>query len=192
MNALILVIMLACLPTSAAADIYKYIDSKGQLHITDKKLGEPYQLISVMNFSSATQHQTFDNPLNIEPFLKHIRSAAKKYDLDPALLHAIVETESSFDPNARSKAGAVGLMQLMPNTAAELGVKDRYDPEQNIQAGALYFRQLLDKFNQNIQLSLAAYNAGETAVKRAGSTVPNFPETQRYVKKVIAKYRELK
>lgn len=188
-----LAVALLLIATPASAEIYKYLDPKGQLHVTDKKLEEPYRLISVVRFGSQQSSSYVPNNVaeNTRLYLPHIKSAARKYRIDPALLHAIVDTESSFNPQARSKAGALGLMQLMPETAQRLGVKNSLDPEENIQAGAFYFRQLLDKFNQNIRLSLAAYNAGEGAVRRAGA-IPEFPETQRYVKKVLQKYNELK
>ncbi len=181
----------------AHADIYKYLDAAGKLYITDQKLGQPYRLIGTFDFQSKQQlwdnrfnSKTYRNNINL--FLPHIKKAAKEHNLDPALLHAIVDTESSFNPKAQSKRGAIGLMQLMPETARSLGVKDSWNPAENIHGGALYFRQLLNKFNQDIKLSLAAYNAGEGAVKRAGSVIPNYPETQNYVKKVIRKYSKLK
>jgi soluble lytic murein transglycosylase-like protein len=113
-----------------------------------------------------------------------ISEAAAKYNIDPALLKAVIHAESGFKPNAVSPAGAQGLMQLMPSTAAALGVTDPFDPEQNIYAGARYLRAQLDRFGGDVALALAAYNAGPGAVARYGG-VPPYKETQRYVQRVL-------
>ncbi len=107
--------------------------------------------------------------------------------LDPALVRAVVATESGFDPHATSAAGAAGLMQLMPATAAALGVTDRYDPAQNVRAGATYLHALLERFG-DLPRALAAYNAGPAAVERSGGAAP-FAETREYVARVLAAYR---
>jgi soluble lytic murein transglycosylase-like protein len=121
---------------------------------------------------------------------RELSSNAKAYDLDPALVESVVANESGFNPNATSAAGAAGLMQLMPGTAASLGVRDRYDPAQNLRGGTRYLRSLLDRFG-DVELALAAYNAGPGAVERYGG-VPPYPQTQRYVRNVMARYRELR
>ena len=112
-----------------------------------------------------------------------IQKYADKYQLDPWMLRGVIEVESAFHPQATSHAGAGGLMQLMPGTASYLGCRDRYDPEQNIAAGARYLRQMLNRFDQNYDLAIAAYNAGPGNVERYGG-VPPFAETQNYVRKV--------
>ena len=112
---------------------------------------------------------------------------AEKYRLEPALLHAVISAESSFNPKAVSEDGAVGLMQLMPATARRFGVDNPYDPVTNIDGGARYLRHLLNRFD-DIQLALAAYNSGENAVLRYGNTIPPYPETHHYVVKVLAYY----
>jgi soluble lytic murein transglycosylase-like protein len=117
-------------------------------------------------------------------FVPLIERAASKYGLDPAVIKAIISVESGFNPNAVSKAGARGLMQLMPSTARLLGV-DPDDPEQNVDGGARYFRQQLDRFG-SIELALAAYNAGPANVLHYGG-IPPFPETQRYVADVLSR-----
>lgn len=117
-----------------------------------------------------------------------VRSAAQRYKVDPNLIRAIIIQESGGDPQAISHKGAKGLMQLMPQTAREMGVKDVFDPEENIFAGTKYFRKLLDKFKGDLILSLAAYNAGPGAVERYGG-IPPFKETRDFVKRVLEIYR---
>lgn len=112
----------------------------------------------------------------------------RAWGVDPALLKAVAENESGFDPHATSPTGAQGLMQLEPGTAAELGVRDAYDPAQNVWGGARYLRGLLDRFGGNLRLAIAAYNAGPAAVEKYGD-VPPYAETQAYVKNVLASYQ---
>jgi soluble lytic murein transglycosylase-like protein len=119
-----------------------------------------------------------------------INAAAERYGLDPALLQSVIQQESGFDPNATSSAGAQGLMQLMPQTAASLGVTNPYDPSQSIDAGARYLRGQLDEFGGNVPLALAAYNAGGGAVTRYGG-IPPYAETQNYVQQVLSRYQQL-
>lgn len=118
-----------------------------------------------------------------------IKKYANYYELDPSLIHSIIATESGFNPNAVSSKGACGLMQLMPATAKRWGIQDSFDPEQNIQAGVRHFRLLMDMFNNDLNLSLAAYNAGENLVKRLGR-VPKYKETIHYVQSVKRRYEE--
>lgn len=124
------------------------------------------------------------------PYGELIALTAQRYGLDPALLAAMVKVESGFDPRAVSPAGAKGLLQLMDATAAALGVRDPFDPAQNLDGGARYFRSLLDRFGGDVRLALAAYNAGPVAVQQAGG-IPPYPETQRYVEAVLAAWRTL-
>jgi len=112
-----------------------------------------------------------------------IREAAGKFKLDPALVRAVIRTESAFDSTAVSEAGAQGLMQLMPELAAELGVEDPFDPRQNIMAGTRYLSQLLLAYNGDLTLALASYNAGPGAVDLYGG-VPPFPETEQYIRTI--------
>jgi len=120
-----------------------------------------------------------------------IHTAALKYQVDPALIHAIILAESSYDPRAISKKGAKGLMQLMPSTAASLGVKDVFDPEHNVNGGVKYLRHLLDHFEGDLQLVVAAYNAGMRKVKKYNG-IPPYKTTRSYVKKVFQYYRYFK
>ena len=114
-----------------------------------------------------------------------ISDAARRHGVDPALVAGVIESESGFNARATSSAGAKGLMQLMDGTARSLGVSDPYDPGQNINGGTKFLRQLLDRYNGDSRLALAAYNAGGGAVDRYGG-VPPYPETQRYVPRVLA------
>jgi soluble lytic murein transglycosylase-like protein len=140
--------------------------------------GQQTSSISVSAASGATPGGTTD-------FESEINAAATSNGIDPALLKGLVQQESGFDPSARSGAGAVGLTQLMPSTAAALGVTDPTDPAQSLQGGARYLRQQLDRFGGDERLALAAYNAGPGAVAKYGG-VPPYAETQGYVNKVLA------
>jgi len=123
------------------------------------------------------------------PYDEEIRAAAAKYGVEPALVRAVIQQESGFNPKATSPAGAQGLMQLMPATARGLGVTDAYDPVQSIDAGTRYLAGQLDRFGGDVRLALAAYNAGPGAVQRYGG-IPPYAETQRYVENVLAHYQE--
>lgn len=118
------------------------------------------------------------------PYHGIITQVAGRYEVDPSLIRAIIFAESGFNPRAKSKKGARGLMQLMPSTARSLGVQDVYDPEENIEGGVKYFRLLLDRFDGDVRLALAAYNAGSRHVRNYEG-IPPFKATRRYIKKVL-------
>ncbi len=119
-----------------------------------------------------------------------IQQAARRYKVDPKLVEAVIKIESNFKANAISKKGAVGLMQLMKSTAESLGIKNRFNPQQNIYGGTKYLKQMLNKFDGDLELALSAYNAGPAVVEKY-QTIPPFEETQTYVKKVLQTYRAL-
>jgi soluble lytic murein transglycosylase-like protein len=140
----------------------------------------------IARINDAIRHDFFSNAV---PFGDLIHEKAQKYDVDPALVAAVVETESRFHPQARSAVGARGLMQLMPRTGRWLGATNLYDPEQNVDAGVRYLKYLQDRFDGNLKKAIAAYNGGEGNVQRYGG-VPPFHETRSYVKKVMTRYQE--
>jgi len=119
-----------------------------------------------------------------------VNKIARTYGLESALLHAVISVESRYSPKAVSKAGAIGLMQLMPETAKRYGVVDPLDPLQNLRGGARYLRYLLKKYNNDRNLALAAYNAGEKSVAKYGNQIPPYPETTEYVPRVMGYYRK--
>ncbi|WP_236994075.1 lytic transglycosylase domain-containing protein [Methylomicrobium sp. RS1] len=126
------------------------------------------------------------NNKNKKEFEPLIAKAADKHHVDPKLLHAVIQAESAYNPSAVSSADAVGLMQLMPGTAARFGVVDRYDPVQNIEGGTRYLKHLLNLFNSDLRLAVAAYNAGENAVMRNHYDIPPYAETRHYVSEVLS------
>ena len=141
-------------------------------------------------FTEPLEEPAGEEVLAPSKFSGHILAAAKQTQVDAALIRAVISVESGYNPSARSKAGAVGLMQLMPATARRYGVKDRLDPAQNIHGGARYLRDLKVLFDDNLQLVLAAYNAGEQAVMKYGRRVPPYRETVAYVPRVLQLYRK--
>jgi soluble lytic murein transglycosylase-like protein len=148
----------------------------------------PQLLLDGASKGSAEERVPFDATVKSRsPLLDRlIDRVAGEVSVSPRLLHAVIAVESGYDARAVSPKGAQGLMQLMPATAQRFGVRDPFDPEQNVRAGATYLRSLLDMFAGDARLALAAYNAGESAVIRAGNRIPAFAETQAYVPRVLA------
>ncbi|NKB39372.1 MAG: transglycosylase SLT domain-containing protein [Gammaproteobacteria bacterium] len=186
-------ILLLTASSLANADIYKYVDKHGRVILTDKPRNDKYKLLvkTWKGWEEKKSNIAYDKSAdNKKRFASTIERYAHIYGLPKSLLHAVITAESAYDPNAISRAGAVGLMQLMPETAKRYGVKNRRNPSDNIDGGTRYLRDLLKLFNNNVVLAVAAYNAGEGAVKRNGNKVPPYKETRNYVKKVIAYYKE--
>lgn len=189
-------VLLAWCPASPAeADIYQYTDKNGTLHFTNVNGGgrnhkrvksepAPSREASPPPRSTSAPLSSSNVP---SAYVDIITSACDHYGVDPALVHAIVKVESDFNPYALSRKGAMGLMQLMPQTAVEMNVKNSFNPFENIYGGVKYLRYLIDRYEGNLQLALAAYNSGETAVKRWG-TIPPFKETQNYVRRIMKIY----
>lgn len=203
---------------TAHADVWGYVDAKGVAHFATEKLDERYELF----FRGGESFDTSESKLpravavpsaapkliayfEVSPSYKvvkhHLREAAMQHGIDYELLQALIATESGFDVDAVSPKGAIGLMQIMPATAQRYGVKGDpkvplekklVDPRTNIRTGSRYLRDLIQMFPGRLELALAAYNAGEGAVARAGNKVPNYRETQNYVKTVMQLYTMLK
>lgn len=189
----VLCVALFVLPFFADADIYKYVDQHGRVHLTDRPNHGGYKRLvkTWKGWQEATVNYGGLNR-NRKKYEPTIASAAKANRLPPALLHAVITAESAYDPEAISSAGAVGLMQLMPGTAERYGVRNRRDPIANVSGGTRYLRDLLDMFDNNLVLAIAAYNAGENAVIRNGRRIPPYQETQTYVRCVLKYYNEYK
>jgi len=190
-----LILLLASGVPGANADIYGYTDEAGTLVLSDSKTDNRYALLLQTEIA---QNPALATPFaggrinweNQKRFLPIVAQAAQTYHLDEALLHAVISTESGYEPRALSPKGAIGLMQVMPATGKRLGAGNLTDPAQNIDAGAHYLRDLLRQFDNDLQLVLAAYNAGENAVLRHGKRIPPYRETRQYVPRVLALYKK--
>lgn len=181
------------LPFLAGADIYKYVDKHGRVHLTDRPAHDGFKrLVKTWKGWQEAQVDYGSVAKNRKRYEPAIATAAKTHRLPPALLHAVITAESAYDPDARSTAGAVGLMQLMPGTAERYGVRNRRDPIANVSGGTRYLSDLLKMFDNNLVLALAAYNAGENAVIRNGRKIPPYKETQTYVRRVLKYYNDYK
>jgi soluble lytic murein transglycosylase-like protein len=178
-------------PSPAPAQVYKWVDEDGV--ITFSNIAPPenqdYQVLRFPCYAADPKCRSVaweKVPLNVRSFRNEIRLAADLNAVDESLIRAIIHAESAYQPDARSPKGAQGLMQLMPQTARRYGVSDPFDAWQNLQAGATHLRGLIEEFEGNLTLALAAYNAGAGAVRRHGG-VPDFPETQEYVQRVYTR-----
>lgn len=198
----------------ALADVYKYVAPDGSVYYTDEPPNNKYTRIirtkvivrvrdngsadgdnsevkSYRKSSRRIAKSSHSSWANRHKYSDLIAQAAADYGVDEKLLHAVIQAESAYNPDARSPVGAVGLMQLMPDTAVRYGVRaeDRTDPAESIKGGARYLRDLLRMFNSDVRLAVAGYNAGENAVKRYNNNIPPYPETQNYVAQVLAFYQ---
>ena len=180
-------ILLFCPALTSHADIFQYEDEEGVLHITNVPSNPNARYILVMK----EKRVRFNKRIDINKYDDIITRVARENGLEAALIKAVIRAESNFDNEARSHKGAEGLMQLMPQTAAALNVKNVYHPSDNIEGGARYLRYLLNLYRGDINLALAAYNAGETAVAKYGNTVPPYRETVNYIKRVMTFYEQL-
>ncbi len=182
---LVWMLFIGCIAWPAKADIYTYVDENGVRHYSNVPTSARYRYESPeMGFDTAV-HGSPDR------FDSYIRTAASSYGLEFSLVKAIVCVESNFNPTAVSRAGAIGLMQIMPANFKDFQLHDPYNPRANIIAGARYFKSLLNRFGNNLKLSLAAYNAGPATVERFNG-VPPYAETQNYINQVMAQYSRFK
>lgn len=158
----------------ADADIYRYVDANGRVHFTDTPTHGRWDMYKKESVPAGSLQRSYNDI---------IRRHATSYGLEEALVKAVIKVESDYQPRIVSKKGAQGLMQLIPSTAKLVRVANPFDPSENIRGGSEYLRKMLDMFNDNLELALAAYNAGPTTVKRYGG-IPPYDETQNYVKRV--------
>jgi soluble lytic murein transglycosylase-like protein len=190
--------LLAAAAGPVHADIYRYVDENGKVHFTNVPQDSRYRLFIATNKEPDAVTSSFHNRYRPYPrtdrkkYHAHIMAAARAFSLEPALIHAVISAESGYNPLARSAKGAKGLMQLMPGTAKRYGVDNPLDPEQNIHGGAAYLSYLLKLFGNDLNLALAAYNAGEGTVMEYGNRIPPYQETKQYVPKVLSYYKKYK
>ena len=182
-SGLLVAAVLMAVPSTAYAQIYAWRDAAGNLVLSDKPKDPAAKSYAI---TRAEEYRTTRPTVNRRAALYDavIEQESAANDVDPNLVRAVIQAESAFNPWARSHKGAMGLMQLMPATAREYGVLDPYNPIENIRAGVAYLKQLLVRFANNVELALAAYNAGPRAVERYGTTVPPYRETRNYVAKI--------
>lgn len=208
MKTLLCVLLLQFLPGYALAGsgeeiVYVFTADNGSVSLSNVTVDNRYQVMLVEQNKVAAEPNNIELPIPAVIMQKPrqlferkagynriVDDAARNYGLDSALLHAVISVESRYDPEVVSRTGAVGLMQLMPETAIRYGVTNSFDAVQNLQGGAQYLRDLLQKFDNNVSLALAAYNAGENAVVRHGYCIPPNRETRQYVPKVLGYYRK--
>jgi soluble lytic murein transglycosylase-like protein len=180
-----------CLLQPVWANIYTFIADDGAVNLSNMPTDGRYQVLVKGQDDAVPDIGGAQDVFARKPqYDRLVDEVARTYGLDSALLHAVISVESRYSPNAVSKKGAAGLMQLMPVTAKRYGVADALDPVQNLHGGAKCLRDLLKKFNNDVSLALAAYNAGENAVVRNGYRIPPYRETVAYVPKVLGFYRK--
>ncbi|MFT0172813.1 lytic transglycosylase domain-containing protein [Paraburkholderia mimosarum] len=192
-NAIIAAMFGAVLPGTACAQIFGTVDSYGAVILTNVR-GKPGLRVIVAGEPPAepgAKRRSRKSPGEIALYADVIDEASRNFRVQPELLRAVIDIESGYNPKAVSDKGALGLMQLMPETARRFSEGDMFNPRDNVLAGARYLRFLLDLFKDDVELTLAAYNAGENAVIRAGYRVPSLPETRLYVPRVLARYKQL-
>jgi soluble lytic murein transglycosylase-like protein len=193
---LLLILVVAAVPGLARADVYAFTDANGVSHFSNVPADSRYQLLITTPSEGAAgtpapKEHGIDWLARSAQYDGVIKGAASAATIQAALVRAVIVVESGFNPRAVSKKGAIGLMQLQPATAKRYGVKNIYDPGENVRAGAHYLSDLLARFDSNLELALAAYNAGEEAVERYGRHVPPYRETLAYVPSVMKVYHRL-
>jgi soluble lytic murein transglycosylase len=185
LSAVLFALLGGTLQYAAGETIYMFQDGNGVTHFSNAPTDPRYKKFRA-TFGSMDRFRP--TSISIQVMHQAIMQSSERHRLDPALVRAVIRAESAFNSNAVSRKGAVGLMQLMPETAASLNITNPYDPEQNIAGGARYLRYLLDRFHGNVPLALAAYNAGETRIR--DSRIPRISETREYVRRVLRFYND--
>jgi soluble lytic murein transglycosylase-like protein len=173
----------------SAKGVYVYKDHKGVVHFTDAPTEPRFRLVKIMADGGTVKRKMYQ--IDRSHLDKLITNAAQTYNLDPALIKAVIKAESAFDPRAVSFKGAKGLMQLMPATAREMNVTDAFNPTENIAGGSRYLRYLLDRYRGDVKLALAAYNMGPERIKESKS-IPPIRETRLYLQRVMEYYQDYK
>ncbi len=186
-----LVVVIAALTHPARADVYMRVADDGIQHYTNQA-DAGYTRITelVRELVPENRVKAPPNVAGVQLYAPHVEAAATEFKVEPALVHAVITAESGYNASAVSRAGAQGLMQLMPKTAARYDVSDSFDPEQNIRGGVRYLSDLLKLFGNDYSLAVAAYNAGENAVIKHGRKIPPYRETMAYVPKVLRLYEK--
>lgn len=191
----VFVLSLLCLigfAQSVRADVYAFTDAEGTTHYTNEPTNKKFTMVveALRQPRSAAPVAVSGIKGKAANYAQVIEEVALDVGVDQALVHAVITAESGYNPVAVSKAGAQGMMQLMPGTAKRYGVKNPLDASENIRGGARYLRDLIDMFDNDLELAVAAYNSGENAVMRHGMQVPPYKETRAYVPKVLSLYSE--
>ena len=208
-------LVLVAVPVAVRADIYSFVDEDGTVRFTDQPddpryklfLKEPRKKAAALRnlrtpgdarlrapWGREPTLRAYDNPLlAAKPYQQDVLEAAKEHRLDPALVHAVIAAESNYNPRAMSVKGAIGLMQVMPDTGRRYGVQEKElrQPRQNIRTGTRYLADLIRLFDGDLTLALAGYNAGENIILRSGRQIPPYAETQAYVPRVLRFYDQL-
>ncbi|MCC7459969.1 MAG: lytic transglycosylase domain-containing protein [Proteobacteria bacterium] len=190
-----IVLLVLVSPLAIAEPIYQYEDKDGTIHFTDTPPDEHAvreykpKALFVVTHKPATRHARFYNMASKGMIAPIIQNLAQYHEMDPFLVEAVVKAESDYDPMAISRVGAQGLMQIMPMTAMDLGLKNPFDPKENLDAGIRHLKKLMAKYESNLDLALAAYNAGEMAVSKYKG-VPPYPETIDYIQKIKKYYSQ--
>ena len=181
---LAVMVMVLLSSTPLRADIYMYVDRDGVVHFTNAPTASENDYRVYVKEKKVYSSQIY-SPQSFEDY---IRQASDRYGISFPLLKAIIKAESDFNPRAVSKKGAMGLMQIMPENIKAMNISNPFDPLENILGGARYFREMLDRFEGHLSLSLAAYNAGPTAVERYNNQIPPYKETENYIERVLKFY----
>lgn len=184
MKFLVFLIFLLFICHASYGDIYRYEDESGVIHFTDTPTHKGYKLYLRTGFFNVKDYKTY-----FKKYDHIIQKYSDIYDIDYSLVKAVIRAESGYNPKAISKKGAMGLMQLMPETASLFECENPFDPESNIRTGIKYLKYLINYFKNDIELALAAYNAGPKNVIKYGYSIPPFSETKNYVKKVLEYYK---